>query len=197
MLRIKCPACLHNVELPEPQDEGPLTCPDCQARFDLTGRLIPVTPAPLRHMPVAPISRRGALAQFAMDPEEYDEQRLERKERRQERREIREFRREDRYDIREERKENKEKNNMAIVGFAIGLCALVVALSGIVVADSMKVYFGFCLAMAFPGAVMGMIFSLIGLFTRKVMRPLAGVGLGISMILLILIVPLGAKAVFK
>jgi hypothetical protein len=189
-MHVKCPSCLHNLDLPEPTDDAPLTCPDCQARFGRDGKLIPMAPAPIpRHQPVSPI-RRG-YAPLAIDPEEYEEERQERREERQERREEREYRKEDRYDRREDKQENKERNPLAIVGFSIALTSLLLASGGLMFSKALPFYLVFALVVSFPGALVGLIFSVLGLLFRKVMRPLALVGLVMSAVLLLLVIPAG------
>jgi hypothetical protein len=189
-MHVKCPSCLHNLDLPEPADDAPLTCPDCQARFGRDGKLVPLAPAPIpRHQPVSPI-RRG-YAPLAIDPEEYEEERQERREERQERREEREYRRDDRGDRREDRHESKERNPLAIVGFSISLASLLLAAGGLLFGHALTFYLGFAMVLSLPGALVGLIFSVLGLLYRKVMRPLAVVGLVMSGTLLLLVIPAG------
>src|SRR4051794_1094643 len=128
-MRVKCPNCLHNLDLPEPKGNEALVCPDCQARFDKDGNPLPVPTAARAPLPVTPVQRRG-MVPYEIDPIEYEEERRERQEERQERRETRDFRRDDRFDVREERQETKERNLFAIIGFSLELCCLLFVSGG-------------------------------------------------------------------
>src|SRR5262245_60815848 len=118
-MRVKCPACLHNLDFPDTNGEGPFTCPDCSARFDKAGQRLdqPARPVPI----VAPLRSSGssALSPYSLDPAEHDEVVQERRDKRQERREERDFRRTERdldreelLEEREERKESKDRNGL-------------------------------------------------------------------------------------
>src|SRR5205085_1748001 len=101
MLRIKCPSCLHNLELPEPEGDTPLTCPDCQSLFDRTGRPIAPIPVPSPNYPVVAGGPR-AIAPYSRDLEDYEADKQERRERRQDRHDDRDFRRDKREYLRDE-----------------------------------------------------------------------------------------------
>ncbi len=198
-MRMKCPACLHNLELPDGQAAH--TCPDCQARFDAAGALLDPVPAP-RAGPISPSVPRN-LTPYARDLQEVESRQHERDERRHERHEEREFRRDERdfrrddwRDTREDRVEHKERNALAIVGLALGACAFLMVLGAILfnlasTSTSMKFYLGVTLFLGLPMGLAGLVLSLIGVFYRKVMRVLAIVGVALAALLVFLLVPSG------
>jgi hypothetical protein len=196
MLHIKCPSCLHNLDLAEPSGDGPLTCPDCQARFDRQGQPVDPVPAPARDYPVV-ASSPNRLTPYARDLEEYEGEKQERREERDFRRDVRGFRRDDMTDDREERVEGKERNVLAIVGLALATCAFLLVGGGLLfrlISDartSTGVYLGLTLFVGFPTAIAALILSLIGLLYRKVMRPLAIIGLILAGVLVFLLIPAG------
>jgi hypothetical protein len=175
-MRVKCPHCLHNLDLPAAAGEGPLTCPDCHEPFSAGAPTFRAAP------PVA-VVRRAAFAP-ALDPEEYEEER-------QERRELRAFRHEERTDWRDERREGKERNTPAVIGFALGLACLLLTGGGLLFGGALPVYLGFALSLSLPGALAGLILSVVGLLFRRVMRHLALAGTAFSGLLLVLLIPLG------
>jgi len=196
MLHIKCPSCLHNLDLVEPSGDGPLTCPDCQARFDRQGQPVDPVPAPGRDYPVV-ASGPNRLTPYARDIEEYEGEKQERREERDFRRDVRGFRRDEMTDDREDRVEGKERNVLAIVGLALATCAFLLVAGGLLfrlICDQRTttgVYLGLTLFVGFPTAIAGLILSLIGLLYRKVMRPLAIIGLVLAGALVFLLIPAG------
>jgi hypothetical protein len=202
----KCPACLHNVDLPEAETNGCFTCPDCQARFTDNGAL--VDPVPAANAPLAVPPRNRMLTPAARALQEQERRYLDREEDRKERQEDRDFLREKRdvvrerwQDHREDRQEDKSKNIPAIIGLALVVCALLMVGSALLFASSgstsMKVYLFFTLFLGFPMGLAGLILNLIGLFTRKVMRELAIIGLVGAAIVVVLLVPLGISVLSK
>jgi hypothetical protein len=199
-MRLKCPACLHNHDLSGPPDKGVFTCPDCQARFRTNGDLIDPVPYPA---PVLSVhnGKRG-LSPSPRSTHEIEARRIERDEERQERHEDRDFRREkrditrERWDEhREDRQEVKERNAYAIVGLALNGCASLMVGSALLFAVSgqgaMKAYLFFTVTLGLPMGLTGLVFSIVGLFSRKVMREVGAIGLVLGVILVLLLIPLG------
>jgi hypothetical protein len=184
-MRLKCSRCLHNIAV-EPDDRGAITCPDCG--FCLRGnKAVAAVGRPRAILRPAP-RRRGAPPH---DLEEYEEERQERHEEREERRDERLFRREERQDLREERREEKERNGFAIAGFCIALACLLLVAGGLVFSRQLPFYLLFALTLSLPGALAGLILSLLGLFMCRAMRPLGVAGAILAALLLLILIPAG------
>lgn len=195
-MRIKCPACLHNLDFPDENGDGPFNCPDCSARFDRNGARL--DQQDMRPVPVVSPVRSRALSPYMLDPGEYEEVVQERRERRVERHEDRDFRRTQREIIREEmlderddRRESKDKNGMAIGAFAISLCTGLLLSGGLIFGERLPFYLGVALFFGVPGAILGLILSVVALLSRKAMRPLAIAALSLSGVQLLVLIPLG------
>jgi hypothetical protein len=186
-MRIKCPHCIHNIDVATPIAGEPIACPDCGEWIRRGNALAPVQQRRRRAMS-APVSR-GRVDRY--DLEAYEEEWQERREERQERREERLHRREERDDWRESRRDEKERNGFAIGGFCVVLACLLFVGGGLLFAKALPLYLGMALTLSVPLTLAGFVLSLLGVFLRKVMRAVAIAGAGIGAALLLLLIPVG------
>ena len=135
-------------------------CPHCRAEVQ-TPNWPAALPARPLYSPVVVLDEATEPRRYR-DPEEEEERRLERREERVERREERGERREEREERHELRVERREQNIIGVVGFTLSLASLLLMVGAMILGGQAVVYQVIALMIAVPGALAGLICSLIG-----------------------------------
>ena len=182
-----CPHCGHRTEYQRQPSNGVYLCRSCQGKFSL-----PVEPPlppeasssqPLRSVPapiVVPIPvNMGEMNPFAFDPDEIEDERRDRKERREESRDERQL-----------RKLERQSNPLGITSLAISITTLLLMCSGLGFRTELPFYTGLAACLGIPGSLAGLVCGIIGLCRPGRPRILAGVGTGVSAVILLLFIPL-------
>jgi len=182
-MRHQCPNCRQYLESSGPLMGQIVICPYCQSRIQ--------TPAPpaRRDVPVVMMPQQVHPWEFR-DEEELHEERRERHEERLERRDVREVRRRDRDD-------QGQQNMAAVVGLTFSATSLLLVVGGMIVGKALPAYLVIALMFGFPGALIGLIFSLIGCMARKSGKPLAIGGAITGAVLLLLLIPTALLILFS
>jgi hypothetical protein len=187
----KCPRCLHPIEVADSRAGDLVVCPYCKMEVQ-TPTFPALLPARPLYSPVVVLEELREPRRHR-DPEEEAERRSERREERDERREEREERRELRIERKELRVERKEQNLIAVVGFTISLACLLLMLGSLLLAGQATAYVVISVVIALPGALLGLICSLIGCLQWRVGKPIGVAGAVLGGVLLVVVIPLAIR----